>query len=165
MILTAWQTCFDIQLCNPVFQFLLITVPLCLLISAFNRSSTIIYPLIFIFERSFVFMVTYVSIFVKERRRKPYGFMILLKHHKSRREYNKLTLDQQQMVVERMIAAAKEVGHPHNHPLKRVACTQYTQNIRSSLQTVVDTYIAQLNSIQACVKQLVDVLGEKEPES
>ena len=88
MILTAWQTCFDIQLCNPVFQFLLITVPLCLLISAFNRSSTVIYPLIFIFERSFVFMVTYVSIFVKERRRKPYGFMILLKHHKSRREYS-----------------------------------------------------------------------------
>ena len=78
---------------------------------------------------------------------------------------NKLTLDQQQMVVERMIAAAKEVGHPHNHPLKRVGCTQYTQNIRSSLQTVVDTYIAQLKSIQTCVKQLMDVLGEKDPES
>ena len=78
---------------------------------------------------------------------------------------SKPVLDQQQMIVERMIAAAKEVGHPRNHPLQPIACTQYTQNIRSSLQTVVDAYIAQLEAIQKCVKQFVDILGEKEPES
>ena len=77
----------------------------------------------------------------------------------------KSTLDQQELVVERMIAAAMEVGHPHNHPLKHVACTQYTQNIRNSLQAVVDTYTAQLKGIQTCVTQLVDALGEKAPES
>ena len=77
---------------------------------------------------------------------------------------SKPALDQQQMVVERMIAAAKEVGHPHNHPLQRVACTQYTQNLRNSLQAVVDAYIVQLRHIQTCVKQLVDVLGEREPK-
>jgi hypothetical protein len=46
---------------------------------------------------------------------------------------SKPVLDQQRMIVERMIAAAKEVGHPRNHPLQPIACTQYTQNIRSSL--------------------------------
>ena len=78
---------------------------------------------------------------------------------------NKLTLEQQQMAVERMITAAQEAGHPHNHPLKFVTCTQYTQNLRSSLQTVVNAYITQLENIQKHVKQFVHVLGEKEPES
>ncbi len=77
----------------------------------------------------------------------------------------KLTLDQQQMVVERMISAAREVGHPHNHPLQPVTCTQYTQSLRSSLQTVAQAYIAQLESICDNVKKLVSVLGRQEPES
>lgn len=78
---------------------------------------------------------------------------------------NKITLDQQQLLVERLIAAAKEVGHPHNHPLQRIACPQYTQNLRSNLKVVVNTYITQLENTQACVKQLIGVLGTKEPES
>lgn len=78
---------------------------------------------------------------------------------------DKGTLERQQLVVERLIVAAREVGHPHDHPLKRVACTQYTQNLRNSLQTVVGAYVERLESIQGFVKKLADAFGEKEPAS
>ena len=77
---------------------------------------------------------------------------------------DKLALDQHQMIIERMIAAAKEVGHPHNHPLQHVACSQYTQNLRSSLHTVIAAYMEQLKDIQEYAKRMADALGEKEPE-
>lgn len=77
----------------------------------------------------------------------------------------KVDIDRQQLAVERMIAASKEVGHPYDHPLKMVACTQYNQNIRSSLKTVVDAYIAQIQTISTCVQKLIQVLGEKQPAS
>lgn len=81
------------------------------------------------------------------------------------RGLDKGTLERQQLVVEQMIAAAREVGHPHGHPLSRVACTQYTQNLRNSLQATADGYIDKLQSIQGWVKTLADAFGEKEPES
>ncbi len=75
----------------------------------------------------------------------------------------KLSLDQQQLLVERMIAAAKEVGHPHNHPLERVACNQYTQSLRNILQTTVDEYINQIKNISGYIKQLAEVVKEAQP--
>ena len=78
---------------------------------------------------------------------------------------NKLTLDRQQLAVERMIAAAREVGHPHNHPLQSVTAAQYTQNLRVSLQSTADAYLEQLASIRSHVKQLAEILCEKQPES
>ena len=74
-------------------------------------------------------------------------------------------LDQQQLVVERMIAAAQEVGHPHDHPLARVTCTQYTQNLRNSLQVTVNEYVNQLQSINSFAHQLLEALGEQQPKS
>lgn len=64
-----------------------------------------------------------------------------------------------------MIVAAKEVGHPCSHPLKMVACTQYNQNIRSSLKATVDAYIAQIQTISVHTQRLVQILGEKQPAS
>lgn len=78
---------------------------------------------------------------------------------------DKAALDQQRQALERMVAAAREVGHPHGHPLGRVACTQYTQSLRGSLRTVTSTYRARLESIQLWAKKLTDAFGEKEPES
>ena len=75
------------------------------------------------------------------------------------------SLDRQQMAVERLVAAAREVGHPSGHPLKRVACTQYTQSLRGSLQATVDAYRKQLERIRGCVNMLVEALGERQPES
>ena len=81
------------------------------------------------------------------------------------RKLNRGSLEQQQLVVERMVAAAREVKHPHNHPLQRVSCTQYTQSIRASLQPTVKAYLKQISSMQKYVAQFVDVLGEKQPEN
>lgn len=78
---------------------------------------------------------------------------------------DKAALDQHQYALERMIAAAREVGHPHGHPLGRVRCSQYTQSLRNSLQTVTNTYMARLESIQIWVSKLSDTFGENEPES
>ena len=77
----------------------------------------------------------------------------------------KADIEQQQLTVERMIVAAKEVGHPCSHPLKMVACTQYNQNIRSSLKATVDAYIAQIQTISVHTQRLVQILGEKQPAS
>lgn len=80
------------------------------------------------------------------------------------RELTKQTLEQQQLAIERLIAAAKEVGHPCNHPLARVSCMQYTQNLRNSLKTTVEAYIRQLESIGSYAKRLAEGLGKKQPE-
>jgi len=78
---------------------------------------------------------------------------------------NKLMIDKQQLIVERLIAAAKEIGNPQDHVLKRVACTQYTQSFRGNLQTVVNAYTEKIRDIESDVKQLIAVVGEKVPES
>ena len=73
-------------------------------------------------------------------------------------------LEQQLLVVERMVTAAREVGHPHNHPLSRVRCTQYTQSLRGSLRGAVDAYTLQLQRMQGFVAQLAASLGQAEPK-
>lgn len=78
---------------------------------------------------------------------------------------DKETLEQQQLAVERMIAAGKETGHPHGNPLQRVVCTRYTQSLRNSLQTTANAYIEKLEDIQERVKRLADAFGEKGPAS
>ena len=81
------------------------------------------------------------------------------------RTLTKENLDQQRLVMERLITAAREVDHPHDHPLQRVGCTQYTQDLRSNLQGVVSAYIRELEKIQTFVNQLTAVLGEQQPAS
>lgn len=80
------------------------------------------------------------------------------------RSIDKQALDEKQMIVERLIAAGKEVGHPHNHPLQNITCTQYTQNLRSSFKTTVNNYEKQLENILVHVKSFTGiVVEEKQP--
>lgn len=72
-------------------------------------------------------------------------------------------LERQKMLVERLIAAAKAIGHPCNHPLRAVVCTQYTQSLRNSLKNTVDSYMKQAETIQNHGNRLTAVLGEKAP--
>ena len=44
------------------------------------------------------------------------------------------------ILVERLVAAGREVGHPHGHPLESVCCTKYTQNLRAQLPGLVEAY-------------------------
>ncbi len=81
------------------------------------------------------------------------------------RTLTRADIERQQLAVERMAAAARQVGNPCSHPLKMVACTQYSQNIRSSLKTTVDAYISQIQTVRDHVNDLVPVLGRKQPAS
>lgn len=74
-------------------------------------------------------------------------------------------IEKQRLAVERLVAAGREIGHPHNHPLARVGCVGYTQNLRSSLPVTVSSYEKQLQAIRASVHPLLDALGEKQPSS
>lgn len=74
-------------------------------------------------------------------------------------------IEAQQLVVERLVAAGREVGHPHDHPLARVACTQYTQQLRSSLQSALHGYEQQLRRISGFAAPLTETLGKKQPDS
>ena len=49
-------------------------------------------------------------------------------------------LEQQHLLVERLIAAAKAVGHPHDHPLAPVSLSVYTQQLRSVLPEKLRAY-------------------------
>lgn len=77
----------------------------------------------------------------------------------------KESLDQQRLVMERLIAAAREVGHPCNHPLQRVGCTQYTQSLRTNLQAALRSYEKEIDRIYTCVKKLTAALSEQQPAS
>ena len=74
-------------------------------------------------------------------------------------------IEQRQLVIERLVAAGRETGHPHDHPLQRVGRSQYSQTLRSSLQTTVDAYSSQLRSVSELVGKLAAVLGEQQPSS
>ena len=79
------------------------------------------------------------------------------------RNLTKESLDRQALVVERLIAAAREVGHPHGHPLSRVGCTQYTQNLRTGLRSAAGQYISTLDRISTCVIPLAEALDMEVP--
>ena len=51
-----------------------------------------------------------------------------------------IELADQSEIVERLIAAGRAVGHPHDHSLSRIKCTQYSQQLRFSLDEAVENY-------------------------
>ena len=53
---------------------------------------------------------------------------------------NPLALNDQTTVAERLAAAAKSAGHPHDHPLRAIGRTAYSQQLRQELPGVVDAY-------------------------
>lgn len=81
------------------------------------------------------------------------------------RSLDQNAIERQKLVIERLTAAGREVGHPHDHPLMDVGCTQYTQNLRTSLKKVVEAYAQGLVEISYPVQILVEKLGEPLPDS
>ena len=53
------------------------------------------------------------------------------------------SLDRQQLLVERLVAAGEETGHPHTNPLSPIRCYRYSQSLRGELQSVVQRYKTQ----------------------
>lgn len=55
-------------------------------------------------------------------------------------------LDNHINLLERLAASGSIIGHPHHHPLAPVGVTQYSQQLRTTLETAVDDYEAALNN-------------------
>lgn len=62
-------------------------------------------------------------------------------------------------VVLRLIAAAKETGHPANHPLAVVTGTQYSQQLRNVLLPTISAYQSALKTLAAAYGAFVAKLG------
>ncbi len=75
------------------------------------------------------------------------------------------TMEQLQLLTERLIAAGKEVGHPKDHPLSSVRRTEYSQTLRTNLQTSVENYRKQAEKLSPHVRMLAETLQEEVPSS
>lgn len=65
-------------------------------------------------------------------------------------------LDHQMHSLERLIAAGKSIGHPHNHPLAAVHRTEYSQRLKFDLEAIVLAYTASLEQFRRDVSAFVN---------
>ncbi|NLM77138.1 MAG: DUF4011 domain-containing protein, partial [Ruminococcaceae bacterium] len=72
-------------------------------------------------------------------------------------------LEQQEAVIERLVVAGKEIGHPHNHPLQAIGCTLYSQQIRTALPGAVAHFRTAVQAIDAAGHALALAIGEPLP--
>ena len=72
-------------------------------------------------------------------------------------------LDCQQMAVERLVASAREIGYPKDHPLDRVGCKRYSQSLRTGLTPAGQAYLNALEDITPHAVKLSQALGRKLP--
>lgn len=72
-------------------------------------------------------------------------------------------LDHQSHSLERLIAAGRGVGHPHNHPLAAIKKTEYSQRLKFELESVIQTYIDALKAFQSKVSEFASLMGLKSP--
>ena len=79
------------------------------------------------------------------------------------RKLTKADLDCQQMAVERLVASAREIGYPRNHPLERVGCDRYSQGLKNSIVPAGEEYIRQLDRIMSHVTHLSHSLRKPLP--
>ncbi|MBQ9165525.1 MAG: AAA family ATPase, partial [Oscillospiraceae bacterium] len=57
-------------------------------------------------------------------------------------------MDEQNLLLQRLVAAARSVGHPHKHPLMVVNCPKYTQQLRMELPVALSEYSAALEDLR-----------------
>lgn len=72
-------------------------------------------------------------------------------------------LDHQAYSLERLIAAGKGVGHPHNHPLMAVHNTEYSQRLKFDLESVIRAYTDALKRFQSDVTGFAALMEIKAP--
>lgn len=58
-------------------------------------------------------------------------------------------IDELDILVQRLIASAKAVGHPHNHPLDMIGCRTYTQQMRVDMPDITKAHLD-------CVSDLIE---------
>ena len=80
------------------------------------------------------------------------------------RSLSRSDLESRELAVERLIAAAGEIGHPVGHSLSAVGCSQYSQQLRSTLEQRVQIYQNQLVTVAQWARQLCEALEEPLPK-
>ena len=73
-------------------------------------------------------------------------------------------LDERDTLLERLVAAAKAVGHPKDHPLAQVGCTSYSQSLRRELSGVLADYRKALADYARALTTLTDAMGQPTPQ-
>lgn len=72
-------------------------------------------------------------------------------------------LEHQVHSLERLVAAGKGIGHPHNHPLMAVHKTEYSQRLKFDLEPIIRVYTDALKQFQADVICFAELMGIKVP--
>lgn len=72
-------------------------------------------------------------------------------------------LDHQVHSLERLIAAGKGIGHPHDHPLAAVRKTEYSQHLKFDLESVIQEYTDALRKFLADVTGFVQMMEIEVP--
>ncbi len=75
------------------------------------------------------------------------------------------TLEEHRMLAERLIAAARAVGHPHNHPLSSVSLSAYSHQLRGLLPDCLAAYETALERLDQTGRPLTLVLRLGAPDS
>jgi len=74
-------------------------------------------------------------------------------------------LEKQRVLVQRMIAAAKAIGHPKNHPLKVVGKSTYSNQIRTELGNILREYEQALSDFDEVYQKVRAILELPEMKS
>ena len=72
-------------------------------------------------------------------------------------------LTAQDTLTERLVAAARSVGHPHDHPLQHISRTEYSQQIRQTLPAALQAYESAIEELTAALTGFADSAGEAMP--
>lgn len=72
-------------------------------------------------------------------------------------------LNQQLNSLERLIAAGKEIGHPHAHPLSIVKKTEYSQRLKFDLSEVIKEYQNVLEQLEKSAISFAEQVKQKKP--
>ncbi len=71
-------------------------------------------------------------------------------------EISRERADEQAVLIQRITAAAKSVGHPKDHPLSAVKTAHYSQQLRMSLPDSIAAYQHALNALKNAIDQFRD---------
>ena len=73
-------------------------------------------------------------------------------------------LDRREALVGRLIAAAREVGHPKDHPLSVVTATSWSQQLRQTLKPALDAQKDAVRELENALDALTGAMGQPTPE-
>jgi len=75
-------------------------------------------------------------------------------------EMTREKIDELDILVQRLIAAAKAVGHPHNHPLDMIGCRTYTQQMRVDMPEITKAHLDCVSDLIVKRNAAIAILGE-----